>query len=70
MTCNLQELDAARQRLSGAQAMAEAVGKAITQLERGIPCARLQAQAHAERARDLSSRLSSLQAATKVPGLV
>ncbi|KAK9798137.1 hypothetical protein WJX73_006477 [Symbiochloris irregularis] len=61
-----QELQLARERLSGARAAVKAAEKAVNQLERGIPCARLQAQAHSDSARDLSSRLDSLQAATQV----
>lgn len=64
--CCLQELGAARERAAGARAAVKSGEAALADLETAIPRARLEASAHADRAKDLRSRLSQLEAATKV----
>ena len=61
-----QELAGAREGVARAQAVVRAGEAALRELDTAIPRARLEATAHGDRARDLTSRLSQLEAATQV----
>ena len=62
----MQEVAAARDRVTEARAAVRSGEAALAALETGIPRAQLEATAHTDRARDLASRLSQLEAATQV----